>query len=76
MHYEIRKQDASSSDPPTTGSTVTRRLPKEDRVPAEGGASELAPAQFVPGARGGEALPYLGAREDHFRFRGAQPHGW
>ena len=38
MHYEIRKQDASSSDPPTTSSTVTRRLPKEDRVPAEGGA--------------------------------------
>jgi hypothetical protein len=38
MHYEIRSQDASSSDPPTMGSTVTRRLPKKDRVPAQGGA--------------------------------------
>jgi len=77
MHYEIREQDASSSDPPTTGSTVTRRLPKEDRVPAEGGragASELAPAQMRPSARGGETLPYLLAREDHIRFPGAQPH--
>jgi hypothetical protein len=36
MHYEIRSQDASSSDPPTMGSTVTRWLPKKDRVPAYG----------------------------------------
>jgi hypothetical protein len=36
MHYEIRSQDASSSDPPTMGSTVTRRLPKKARVPAQG----------------------------------------
>jgi hypothetical protein len=33
MHYEIRSQKSSSSDPPTTGSTVTQGLPIEDRVP-------------------------------------------
>jgi hypothetical protein len=51
MHYESRQQDASSSDPPTTGSTVTRRLlrkiacqlkrgaPGEGTRPALGGPS-------------------------------------
>ena len=32
MHYEIRSQKSSSSDPPTTGSTVTQGLP--DQRPA------------------------------------------
>ena len=84
MHYEIRSQDASSSDPPTMGSTVTRRLPKEDRVPAQGGARR--PGEL--GSRAGEldsqvrprdarrgALPYLLARENHVRFPGAHAHG-
>src|SRR5580693_136264 len=78
MHYEIRSQDASSSDPPTMGSTVTRRLPKKDRVPAQGGSApaEGTPlAGAAPGREEGRALPYLQARENHVRFPGAHAHG-
>src|SRR5580692_5516851 len=78
MHYEIRSQDASSSDPPTMGSTVTRRLPKKDRVPAQGGARrprELRSQARPRDARRGRALPYLQARENHVRFPGAHAHG-
>ena len=77
MHYEIRSQDASSSDPPTMGSTVTRRLPEKDRVPAQGqraGRGNSA-RKYGPGTRGGEALPYLLARENYVRFPGAHAHG-
>src|SRR5580692_13190436 len=77
MHYEIRSQDASSSDPPTMGSTVTRRLPKKDRVPAQGSApaegTRLAGA--APVREEGRALPYLLARDNHVRFPGAHAHG-
>ena len=56
MHYEIRSQDASSSDPPTKGSTVTRRLPKKDRVPAQGERAGRGNSahRCGPGTRGGE----------------------
>ena len=56
---------------------MTRRLPEEDRVPAGGraGASKLAPAHAAPVREEGRALPFLLAREDHFRFPGAQAHG-
>jgi len=76
MHYEIRSQDASSSDPPTMGSTVTRWLPKKDRVPAQGErtgrGTRLAGA--APGREEERALPYLLARENHIRFPGAHAH--
>src|SRR5579859_1035921 len=76
MHYEIRSQNASSSDPPTMGSTVTRWLPKNDRVPAQGErtgrGTRLAGA--APGREEGRALPSLLARENHLRFPGAHAH--
>ena len=45
-------------------------------MPAGGraGASKLAPAHAAPVREEGRALPFLLAREDHFRFPGAQPH--
>ena len=87
MHHEIRLQDASSSDPPTTGSTVTRWLPKETRVPAAGArrgerarsgayrSERPRSGTCRPGREEGRGLPYLQAREDRFRFPGARAHG-
>ena len=76
MHYEIRSQDASSSDPPTMGSTVTRRLPKKDRVPVHGRDGRVdSPRRAASGREEGTALPYLQARENHVRFPGAHAHG-
>ena len=77
MHYEIRSQDASSSDPPTMGSTVTRWLPKKDRVPVQQGRAGRtnSPGARHPAREEGKALPYLQARENHVRFPGAHAHG-
>lgn len=56
MHYESRQQDASSSDPPTTGSTVTRRLPRKIACQLKGGApgEGTRPALGGPSTRRGE----------------------
>ena len=44
-------------------------------MPAEGARSEWNSAPRAAPARDeGRAPPYLSAREDHFRFPGAQPH--
>ena len=76
MHYEIRSQDASSSDPPTMGSTVTRRLPKKIACQFMGAPGEWTHlAGAASGREEGMALPYLQARENHVRFPGAHAHG-
>jgi len=55
MHYKSRSQDASSSDPPTIGSTVTRWLPKKIACQLTGRAGRGNSADAGrPGTRGGE----------------------
>ena len=59
MHYEIRSQKSSSSDPPTTGSSGDPGgLPAEDRVPSKARTGRPGAPQRRPGhvGRGGTAI--------------------
>ena len=77
MHYEIRSQKSSSSDPPTTGSTVTQgvtgRRPRATDKAAPGDWG-VAPRRTWP-REGGEALPFPLARNDRIHFRCAEACG-
>ena len=69
MHYEIRSQKSSSSDPPTTGSTVPRGVTDSRPRAIEGSQGDgESPARDLA-TQEGEALPFPSARNDRTRSR-------
>ena len=74
MHYEIRSQKSSSSDPPTTGSSGDpggcRQQTACHTRPAPGDWE--SPPRETWLREEGEALPFHLARQDRIRFRCAE----